>query len=352
LHEAVRQGTDLLCESATSRYSRRKISTDDELSGLRTLQYWVRSIVSAPGTTEAVLGGVVGLLCRAFRRWNALRWAKATNDYDALHSSQRPELHGIDDKAKTDTANLPLLLLAGAIASLVAAAFLSRSPTILDRVLQVDTPVLKVQLATSTAERQLILNFERDLVPIDGLEDFPRSFRFIHYDCAQAAGNAHLTLNEFQRDYKEDFETFKNGIVFRAMLLPYFNYLVNARERNIPLEILQERARSVVSKLTLLLSEPSNVVENLKTARQEIDNQMKDFGDKYSGIGVTGDLPVAEQLRLQSESDPDPHWCDPPNGKSQFSKSELLRLIDTTRYVHGVISLLYNLLAIRKEISG
>ena len=26
--------TDLLCESATSRYSRRKISTDDELSGL------------------------------------------------------------------------------------------------------------------------------------------------------------------------------------------------------------------------------------------------------------------------------------------------------------------------------
>jgi hypothetical protein len=34
LHEAVRKGTDLLCESATSRYSRRKISTDDELSGL------------------------------------------------------------------------------------------------------------------------------------------------------------------------------------------------------------------------------------------------------------------------------------------------------------------------------
>jgi tripartite-type tricarboxylate transporter receptor subunit TctC len=37
LHEAVRLGTDLLCESATSRYSRRKISTDDELSGLEVL---------------------------------------------------------------------------------------------------------------------------------------------------------------------------------------------------------------------------------------------------------------------------------------------------------------------------
>jgi hypothetical protein len=34
LHEAVRLNTDLLCETATSRYSRRKISTDDELSGL------------------------------------------------------------------------------------------------------------------------------------------------------------------------------------------------------------------------------------------------------------------------------------------------------------------------------
>jgi hypothetical protein len=34
LHKAVRLDTDLLCESGTSRYSRRKISTDDELSGL------------------------------------------------------------------------------------------------------------------------------------------------------------------------------------------------------------------------------------------------------------------------------------------------------------------------------
>jgi hypothetical protein len=40
LHEAVRLRTDLLCESATSRYSRRKISTDDELSGLNSrLEY-------------------------------------------------------------------------------------------------------------------------------------------------------------------------------------------------------------------------------------------------------------------------------------------------------------------------
>jgi hypothetical protein len=34
LDKAIRLDTDLLCEPGTSRYSRRKISTDDELSGL------------------------------------------------------------------------------------------------------------------------------------------------------------------------------------------------------------------------------------------------------------------------------------------------------------------------------
>jgi hypothetical protein len=48
LHEAVRLRTDLLCESATPRYSRRKISTDDELSGLtRNLPATINGIKSA-----------------------------------------------------------------------------------------------------------------------------------------------------------------------------------------------------------------------------------------------------------------------------------------------------------------
>jgi hypothetical protein len=54
LHEAVRLGTDLLCESATSRYSRRKISTDDELSGVGVARS-IGTEIFRPGLEDATV---------------------------------------------------------------------------------------------------------------------------------------------------------------------------------------------------------------------------------------------------------------------------------------------------------
>src|SRR5262249_54303709 len=62
VHEAVRQGTDLLCESATSRYSRRKISTDDELSGPDT-KPGTRGTFSTPSASPNF--SVIGNVCRS-----------------------------------------------------------------------------------------------------------------------------------------------------------------------------------------------------------------------------------------------------------------------------------------------
>src|SRR5262245_3436989 len=85
-------------------------------------------------------------------------------------------------------------------------------------------------------QRQLVLSVERDLVSYDKLEEFPRSLRFITYDCGQAALEAKGMenfrkngLEKFQKKVK--YETFQNALAFRTKLLPYINSVVDAQRK-------------------------------------------------------------------------------------------------------------------------
>src|SRR5258708_18170876 len=230
----------------------------------------IRRIAAMPETTYAVLGAVAGLMCGNFSAWitHARRMGigKPTAPSKAPPDNAAPPAAGQANKkesASVDSAPIstggqggppsagaqplrsantstneptpemcPTLIFAAALSCVVLAAlFAPYEQSALSLVSGLATPYLQVQFAISpsSAEKQLFLNMERDLFPREAIDSFPRSFRFIQYDCAQAALDADVGINDFSRDQPEKYREFAAGLAFRHRLIPYINQFVNAQ---------------------------------------------------------------------------------------------------------------------------
>jgi hypothetical protein len=224
-----------------------------------------------------------------------------------------------------------MLLPLAALAGVVLAAVVTFSPALFERVAQLETPYLKVQFATSSAEKDLVLRVDRDIVSYDKLEDLPQSLRFISYDCGQAA----LDAGGMARLPAEQYRTFQNVIAFRKQMLPYVNSIVDHQRKGWRLEILKARVKVIAEKFEkLVLSDKDSFAANYKETMDAIERQIAQFKNE----GASTDLAPEEKRRL--ERDDDPHWCDPPEGK-QVTAEELKALIDQSRGVYGFVSGLF-----------
>jgi hypothetical protein len=323
-------------------------------SGPSELEFFnkARRVASAPETVQALLGAVAGMVCRAFPRWSDIIGApesRSPNDgappkpTDGTAHHQ----HGLrgggpsdapnppDGTAKAELNKWPLLLFAGALSSIVLSALVAPyASTLLERTSDVETPIAKVKFATSTAEKQLIPNVERDIVSFDRFEDFPRSLRFVQYDCGQRAlesgGMASFRDNP---KTKGEYENFQNAVAFRRQWIPYVNYIVNAQRKGYSIEILKGQVRFLTEKFVRLVSDRDQFSDNYKAILSERDRQV----GVLQAEGVDGTLTPEEQKR--QNDDPDPKWCDPPQQK-EIKEEDVKKLVNNTRYVHGFVAAL------------
>ena len=270
-----------------------------------------RRIASMPETVHAVLGVVAGLMCGNFTRWMTYtRSFGATSSAGGLQQQVLPGMNQPQAEASTaqgTSETWPMIIFAAALASVVIAALMAPyASSTLSRVSGLETPYVKVQFAISPspAERQQILNVERDLNNIDTLEAFPRSLRFIQYDCAQAALDANMGITEFRLKQPGKYREFTAGLAFRLSVIPYVNRIVNAKRKGYNLVVLKTRARQVAEKFALLATN-GDFEKNYLAAMFEVDRQEQMFRDE----DVRSDRALKELDRKRR--DPDPDYCLP-----------------------------------------
>ena len=318
----------------------------------------IRRIASMPETIHALLGVVAGLMCGNFSRWmsyahslgvekgepssksqpdhGATSEARQTNKTKNASANSAPgstrrgrgsppprneqtSKHADDSTGKATSETWPMIIFAGALASVVIAALLAPfAPATLSRVTGLETPYLKVQFAISPAEKQQVLNVERDVNNFDTLEGFPRTLRFIQYDCAQAAFDANVTMEEFKHDRK--YRVFIAGLAFRWSVMPYVNRILNAKRKNYVNAqrenynsvVLKGRARQVAEKFALLAT-TREFEKSYREAMSEIDRQKPLFDDE----DVKDSAPL-EEINRQNV-DRDPPYCRPSDAEIKLA---------------------------------
>jgi hypothetical protein len=289
----------------------------------------IRRVTSMPETTYAVLGAVAGFMCGNFSRW--MSYARSLGVGRADEGAQRGEQKLV--RPSPAPGLWPVLIFGGALSFVVLAALLAPyAQGTLSRLSSLEMPYLKVQFAISPAEKQQVLNVERDLVYINTIEEIPRSFRFIQYDCAQAALDAGKGITEFRRDRPEKYLEFTTAIAFQQSLLPYVNQLVSAKRKGHNRAVLNARARQVAEKFALLATkrnfeenDRSAFEENYRSAMSEIERQEQLFKEE----GVRADLPEEEKSRRRN--DPDPEYCWPSDDEIKLDSDRF-----DIRYVRNI----------------
>jgi hypothetical protein len=288
--------------------------------------YYFRQFALAPETGQAILGIIGGIMCRIFPRW------AATNGLREPHSKKAD--------TQTDYAKWPLLTFAVGFAGLVLLALIGPNvPMVLDRTSSVETPYVKIQFLTSPGERQRALQFERDLQPILDLDEFPRSARFIQYDCMQAAIEAH-GIGQFKllkNSSPNSYQTFTDALRFHRWLGAYVNRILNAQRQGDDIETLKGRVRIVAAKFVVLVSGvPADIDTNAAEVWKEIEKQNQFFELHHRSAAF-----LAEEKNRQL-LDPDPPWCDAPYADiDQNAFQQVVKeLIETTGFVHRDVSTL------------
>ena len=220
----------------------------------------------------------------------------------------------------------------------LAALVAPYASALLGRLTGLETPYAKFQFATPTAERELLLDAERDLTIFDRFADLLRGSRFIQFDCWYAALEAG-GLNTFSNTdkFKRNYNNYRNAIAFRNRLTSYVIRLENARRQGCDIESLKTRVRPVAEKLSRLLFVPKeqSVDTAYSAAMSEVDKQDGEL--RMDGIENKLNKTSAE---LQSEQkDPDPQWCEP--NTQEIKGDDLRMLIDETRFVYGAVAELF-----------
>ena len=304
----------------------------------------VRHIADAPEILEALLGALAGVMCRALPPWRSI--ISGLGAHRDAKVSPRENEEPDRNTSGSELSMGPLLLFAGALASVILAAMLAPyASTLLDRTSGVDTPYVKVQFATSAAERQLALNVERDIEILDKLEDFPRSLRLVQYDCGQAVvddarGIAALKVAGDQ------FETFQMAIAFRMALMPYVNAIVEYQRKRRSIDMLTLRVKPVAEKFERLVLLASSGADHAGFAAAYIETMVEIAQQqaKFKSEGIGDELSPEEKDRRKR--DDDPHWCDPPGNpnvpREPVAAKDFQRLAEETRYVFGAASAFLN----------
>jgi hypothetical protein len=278
-----------------------------------------RRISSMPETADALLGVLAGVMCRAFPGWTTI----------------------FDGREAAAAVKWPLLFFAGALSSVVLAALVvPYVSALLDRASGVETPYLKLQFATSTADRQLAQSLPRNVLNPDRFEDFPRSLRFIQYDCGQAALEVG-GINELRDNFVVRYQDFQNGIAFRNKLIPYFNLIANAERRGYNVEMLKARVRPLAEKFSRLVADPE--ASTFKDDYEAVWPWLERWS-REGGFKEVDDKPTPEEAQRQKEAQrhpeqSDPHWCEPEKHVNAYA---VKRLIKNTRFVHGAVAALFD----------
>ena len=199
----------------------------------------------------------------------------------------------------------------------------------LSRLSGLETPYLKVQFAIppSLTDKQQLVNITRNLNIYSTLEAFPRRFRFIQYDCAQAALDAGMAITEFTSK-PEKYREFTAGLAFQYSLLPYVNQLLNAEKKGYNRVVLKARARQVAEKFAFLAT-PGDFERNYRAVMSEAERQWQLFKDE--GVGEEA-APVELQRQL---IDPDPDYCRPSRDEISLALDRLN--MDNVRNVRMVL---------------
>jgi hypothetical protein len=309
-----------------------------ELAGLHRF-------TSDPATIQAALGALAGVMCRIFPRWIVGSGGSEThegigkptpNNWALLVTGSSEAKQGARNGGASPI-NWWLLIFAVALACVaVAAMFAPYGPAILDRTSAVETPYLKVQFATSAAEKQVTLDIDRNLLSLDRIDTIPQTVRFIQFDCGQAALETGGMANFINQD-RDRYQDFVNAGAFRtnSKFYTFVLRIINAQRRDYSEELLKGRVRVAAQKLFRLVSdpEPSRFHENYQAARLEVEDQ--DRALELDGIGKA--LPEEERERRQGK-DGDPPWCR--DDKIDPDEKAINRLVKETRYMYGFVAAL------------
>jgi hypothetical protein len=313
-----------------------------------TILLAIHRITSMPETIHALLGAVAGLMCGNFSRWMDYTRSRGVGKAETSSQSQLddglPFASPKTSQTKSSSANSesvrkgggrgrtqrneqkpkqahettrnapsemwPMIVFAAALSCILVAALVGPyERSALSRVSGLETPYLKVQFAIppSLADKQQILNVERDLNNLGTLEEFTRSLRFIQYDCAQAALDAALDshgIDDFVNKQSEKSLVFRAGIAFRHNLIPYISRIVKAKRQGYNPFVLKARVRQVADKFALLTND-GDFERSYHAAMSEVQRQHQLFRDE----GVADDQLPEEVERLNI--DPDPSYCWP-----------------------------------------
>jgi len=274
----------------------------------------IHRIASMRETTYAVLGAVAGLMCGNFPWWINYARTHVIGPTGGGAKPVKPKRNPGEEEAsagKPASGLWPVIIFCGALACVVLAAVLAHyEQTALSRLSGVETPYLKLQFAISPSSAEQNLNVARDLNQTDSLDEYPRNHRYIQYDCAQAALDAHKNMHDFIES--EDARTFIAGLAFRQSVIPYVNRVLNAQRKDYNPIVLKARTRQVAEKFALLTTN-RDFEKNYLAAMSEIDRQVQLFSDEQVGPD-----PAPQELDRRSK-EPDPDYCLPAGAEAELA---------------------------------
>lgn len=285
----------------------------------------IRNLAHASETSQAMLGLIAGAVCRKFPLWNT-------------------SAEGADSRIRGAAGGKRLPATIGILSTLAVLAFLAAGGSaVVDRITQVQTPVLNLQLAASTSDRQLDISVDRDLAARDTIEDLMRSARFLHYDCGYAllAVGGKERLNDRQK-----FATagdYANAIAFRQSgpFAKFVRRVINAKQHGADLEILKAHVRPVADKLSQLIRTPlgeSAFATKYQAALDERSTQ--DTAIQTENENKVDDEPPEIERNSQTDIQAKGlNWCE--GGNKELSAAQVHDVVRYTRGFHGFVAGLY-----------
>jgi hypothetical protein len=279
---------------------------------VQSLRY-VRRLLAASETNEAVLGAVAGIVAYTFPLW-------------------RYELNL--------GGTWGLIALASALGSIMLVAIIEPH---LDSLTTFETPYAKFQFATPQAERQLQVEIQRDLSFFEGLQGVTGTDRIFQIECGYAAVKAG-GFAAFERSPL--YQDLGHALVLRNAFRDFLARVARAQTAGYDIDGLKRRVSPVADKFYALISgrwparlSLHSIVDAYRDATQELRKQ--DYALATEGIGNPPANGAKAAPRSGQEADPERHWCAPlPEELSKQSQIE--DLLENTRYVYGAVAVMFS----------
>jgi len=315
----------------------------------------VRRVTSAPETVQFLLGGLFGVMWHSRRQLIAIGTPAAEDKkfetqnqmmWDARHQLIATNTPGsIDQQPGTSDqmGKWPLLLFAGGLSIVVLAALIApQGPALLGRLAGVETPLFKIQVATSTTERQLVLNIERSIGGFDGLDNLVRGSRFTEFECGYQALRAQ-GLGPFKTPENfPKYERYRLARWFREnVVAPFVARIAAAQQKGYDIESLKSRVRVVANKFLLVILEPDLLRENYGLGQNKyydaVINELRAQNGELESEYIDGKWPLTPDEEALENREKSPTWCKDETRRS-VNANEVYDLIHNTRYIHGIVA--------------